>query len=215
MGKLLAMEILNKYENELSTVQKTSMALTSPALSEVIAEIDKEAGRIATPGPEVNKEETKLVGGIDSRSSQFIQFTLETTFFALPLSNALEIGHRPEIAPLPNLPKWILGISNVRGEIISFVNLKAFLRIPSSGVRGERRFIIIYNHDMKVGISVDKTPGIFSMDKINYDIQSSPYRQGEFVKYINGVALAGESIINILDTDRLLSALRITDSEAG
>ena len=208
------MDTLNKYENGISPVQKTSMDLTSPALNEVIAEIDREAGRITTPGPEENKEEGKLVGGIESRSSQFIQFTLEGTFFAIPLSNALEIGHRPEIAPLPNLPKWILGISNVRGEIISFVNLKDFLRIPSSGVKGERRFIIIYNHDMKAGIAVDKTPGIFSMDKIKYDIQSSPYRQGEFVKYIKGVTLAGESIINILDTDRLLSALRITDSEA-
>jgi len=208
------MDTLNKYENGISPVQKTSMDLTSPALNEVIAEIDREAGRITTPGPEENKEEGKLVGGIESRSSQFIQFTLEGTFFAIPLSNALEIGHRPEIAPLPNLPKWILGISNVRGEIISFVNLKDFLRIPSSGVKGERRFIIIYNHDMKAGIAVDKTPGIFSMDRINYDIQSSPYRQGEFVKYIKGVTLAGESIINILDTDRLLSALRITDSEA-
>ena len=208
------MDILNKYENGINPVQKTSMDLTSPALNEVIAEIDREAGRITTPGPEENKEEGKLVGGIESRSSQFIQFTLESTFFAIPLSNALEIGHRPEIAPLPNLPKWILGISNVRGEIISFVNLKDFLRIPSSGVKGERRFIIIYNHDMKAGIAVDKTPGIFSLDKINYDIQSSPYRQGEFVKYIKGVTLAGESIINILDTDRLLSALRITDSEA-
>ena len=208
------MDTLNKYENGISPVQKTSMDLTSPALNEVIAEIDREAGRITTPGPEENKEEGKLVGGVESRSSQFIQFTLESTFFAIPLSNALEIGHRPEIAPLPNLPKWILGISNVRGEIISFVNLKDFLRIPSSGVKGERRFIIIYNHDMKAGIAVDKTPGIFSMDKINYDIQSSPYRQGEFVKYIKGVTLAGESIINILDTDRLLSALRITDSEA-
>ena len=209
------MEIPNKYENGFSTVQKTSMDLTSPALNEVIAEIDRAAGRIAPPGPEENKEDEKLVGRIESRSSQFIQFTLESTFFALPLSNALEIGHRPEIAPLPNLPNWILGISNVRGEIISFVNLKAFLKISSSGVRGERRFIIIYNHDMKVGIAVDQTPGILSMDKINYDIQSSPYRQGEFVKYIKGVALAGESIINILDTDRLLSGLRITDSEAG
>ena len=208
------MDTLNKYENGISPVQKTSMDLTSPALNEVIAEIDREAGRITTPGLEEYKEEGKLVGGVESRSSQFIQFTLEGTFFAIPLSNALEIGHRPEIAPLPNLPKWILGISNVRGEIISFVNLKDFLRIPSSGVKGERRFIIIYNHDMKAGIAVDKTPGIFSMDKINYDIQSSPYRQGEFVKYIKGVTLAGESIINILDTDRLLSALRITDSEA-
>ena len=97
------MEIPNKYENGLSTVQKTSMDLTSPALSEVIAEIDRAAGRIATPGLEENKEDAKLVGGIESRSSQFIQFTLESTFFALPLSNALEIGHRPEIASLPNL----------------------------------------------------------------------------------------------------------------
>lgn len=208
------MDKLNKYEDGISPVQRTSMDPTIPALDEVIAEIDKKAGLISAPEPDENETDRILAGVEKPRPTQFIQFTLESTFFALPLSNALEIGHRPEIAPLPNLPNWILGISNVRGEIISLVNLKAFLGIASSATKGEHRFVIIYSQDMKAGIVVDKTPGILSMDKVNFDIQRNPYRQGEFVKYIKGVAVSGENIINILDTDRLLSALRIIDFEA-
>ena len=207
------MERLKKYDDGINSGQKAPDELNTPALDEVIAQIDREADQMAVSEPKKHQKDRLMESAVKPRLAQFILFTLEKTFFALPLANALEIGHRPDIAPLPNLPNWILGISNVRGEIISLVNLKAFLGIPSSGAQGERRFIIIYNQDMKVGIVVDKTPGMLSMDKINSDIQTSPYRQGEFVKYIKGVTVSGENIINILDIDRLLSSLRISEFE--
>jgi len=190
-----------------------SMDLLPPALDEVIAEIDNAVDHFAAPETDEKATASILAKTDKSQHTQFILFTLESIYFALSLTSALEIGHRPEIVSLPNLPDWLLGISNVRGEIISFVDLKAFFGIPSSGTKAERRFVILYNQDMKVGIVVDKTPGILSMDKMNMDIQESPYRKGEFVKYIIGVTISEENIINILDTDRLLSSLGIADWE--
>ena len=195
--------------------ENLSVDRPAPTLDEVIYEIDTAVGRIGVAATDEKEAAPILAGTDNARARQFILFTLESTFFALPLTKTLEIGHRPEIAPLPNLPNWVLGISNVRGEIISFVNLKAFFGIPSSAIKGESRFAVIYSQDMKVGIVADKTPGILSMDKLNMEIQDSPYRQGEFIKYIKGVTFSNENIVNILDTDKLLSALRITDSEPG
>jgi len=208
------MDNLKKYEDRINPLQKSSMDLFPPALDEVITEIDRAVVQFAASETDEKATASILAKTDKSQHTQFILFTLESTFFALSLTSALEIGHRPEIVPLPNLPDWILGISNIRGEIISFVNLKAFFGIPSSGTKGERRFVILYNQDMKVGIVVDKTPGILSIDKINMDIQDSPYRQREFVKYIAGVTISEDNIINILDTDRLISSLGIADWEA-
>jgi chemotaxis signal transduction protein len=177
----------------------------------LIGEIDRQLEKIA--GPELIKDENSEVWQRASTrlQNQFIRFSMENTIFALPLSSALEIGHRPNITPLPNLPGWILGISNIRGEIISFVNLKSFLGIPSSGTQVEKRFVIIHNHEMKIGIIVDKLLGIISLDRIDSDIQSSPYREGEIANYISGVALSGEQLLNILAIDKLMSSPRLTD----
>ena len=141
---------------------------------------------------------------------QFVLFALENTLFALPLSSTLEIGRYPEITPLPNLPNWVLGISNIRGEIISFINLKAFLGIPSSGTHMERRFLIVHNQEMKVGIIIDKVMSILPLDQIDTDLQKSPYRVGEISNYILGVTVSEERLTNILDIDKLLSSPRMT-----
>ena len=183
----------------------------NPALNEVISGIEMEIGMVpdAITGVAEDYRDTAITD--DSLKRQFILFTLEGNFFALSLSGALEVGHRPEITPLPNLPQWLLGISNIRGEIISLINLKIFLGIPSTGTKDEGRFIIIYNQNLKAGIIVDDIPGLLALDRIDADIQNSPYRHGEILNYISGVSVSGDHLVNILDTDRLLNSRRMTE----
>lgn len=204
------METINQNEEDDSRSIATSQDQTILSLDELVAEIDIEtalpfdfAATNEDIAPKYDEIQTSL-------QNQYILLALEKTRFALPLSSAQEIGRRPDITPLPNLPNWVLGISNIRGEIVSFVNLKAFLGISSSGTKLERRFLIIQKQDMKVGIIVDRIIGIISLSQIDADLQSSPYRDGEIAKYISGVAISGENLTNILDIDKLLSCPRMT-----
>lgn len=207
------MDIMNKFENGNNTAAKATPNQINPPLDEVIATIDLEMSLIGAPETDTEEKGQDSAKTDVSAQNQFILFALESNLFALPLSGALEVGHRPDITPLPNLPNWIAGISNIRGEIISLVNLKAFFGISSSGTKGERRFLIIHNQNMKVGIIVDAIPGILSLDRIDADIQNSPYRHGEIKNYVLGVSVSGDRLINILDTDRLLSSLSRTGFE--
>jgi len=204
------METINKSNIGASRTTSAGQGQNFLSLDELITEIDNE---IALPFDATTiKEEIgpDLVEAPTDLRNQYILVTLEKTHFALPLSSALEIGRRPVITPLPNLPNWVLGISNIRGEIISFINLKAFFGITSTGTKSERRFLIIYNQDLKVGIIFDRILGILSLDKIDTDLQRSPYRKGEIASFIIGVAISGETPTNILDVDKLLSCARMT-----
>jgi len=145
------MDTIYKSGDGNSTAEKAGSDPFRPSLSELIAEIDRETGQLAFPENNLAAKSLEPAEISTNVHSQFILFALEKNIFALPLASASEIGHRPEITRLPNLPNWVLGISNVRGEIISLVDLKVFLGIPSSGGRGNNRFIIIHNQNMKVG----------------------------------------------------------------
>ena len=204
------METINKPEAGATSPSIAGRDQTILSLNDLIAEIDSETAIPIDSGGK--KEEPSFVpdGMQVSLQNQYIQLALEKTLFALPLSRALEVGRRPDITPLPNLPHWMLGISNVRGEIISFINLKAFFGISSTGTKVERRFLIIQNQDTKVGITVDRIMGILSLEQIDADLQNSPYREGEIANYILGVAVSGGSLTNILDVDKLLSSSRMT-----
>ena len=171
------MEIINGPEKSSNQTTETGQVGTILSLNDLIAEIDSETDTLSVD--EANSEEqfpisSKMPAALQD---QFVTFELEEAFFALPLSSAVETGRNPDITPLPNLPGWVLGISNIRGEIISFISLKAFLGIPSTGSKIERGFLIIQNKEIKVGIIVDRVTGILSLDQIDTDLQKSPYRQ--------------------------------------
>ena len=111
---------------------------------------------------------------------------------------------------MPNLPDWILGVCNIRGELISVVELKSFFGLPLYKSKRGQRYIVIHNEDIKVGIIVDRIKGILSLDQIDSDVQESPYREGDISSYISGVVVAEDKLLNVLDTDKLLSCPRIT-----
>ena len=207
------MVIIDETKEDFSLMAKNGVDHINPSLDDLIAVIDRETEEMTVPesGQEELLDLTKVSTPVHK---QFILFTIEDTRLAIPLSNTLEIGDQPDITPLPNLPKWVLGISNIRGEIISLINFKAFLGISSSGAKGEQRFIIIRNQEIKVGIIVDKIMGILSLDPSDGEIQNNPYRKGEIANYIQGTAVTREGVTNILDIDKLLSSPRMNEFKA-
>ncbi len=186
-----------------------------PSLEQLIADIDRETRR----SDEVRNEKSPLASPSSLLSSkaytrtQYIRFYLADMLIAIPLSSALEIGHRPDITPLPNLPDWVLGVSNIRGEIVSIIDIKLFLGMPFQGVRRDSRFIIVRNQEMKVGLMVDKVLGIFSPDTTETPIQESPYRNVEsdtgVSAYISGVLATEDGLLNFMDIDKLLASSRM------
>jgi len=206
--------------------------LMSP-LEYLIAEIDREAvGERVKEFNEENEltEHLKTVKRV--RDKQYIRFFLDDILLGIPLSGALEISRRPDITPLPNLPDWVLGVSNIRGEIISITDLKIFFGLPiqkKNNAGTGKMVIILHNHEIKVGAVVDRVTGIFSPERTGRKIQSSPYKKesaetkffsknsvssGELISYISGVIYTGETadkenLVNILDIDKLLASPRM------
>lgn len=198
---------INKSNNTDNPVVTTDSDETAPSLEDLIARIDQETGQAMVDVPD---DAPSLSKDGEYGFDQFITFALQNTLLALPLSSALEIGHRPMITPLFNLPDWVLGVSNVRGEVVSIVDLKTYFELPSSGSKRGGRLIIVHNRDMKVGMLVDRIMGILSLDQIDTDIQESPHREGKISSFISGVVVSGKNLLNILDVDKLLSSPRMT-----
>lgn len=203
------MGMINKLLEKINWPSTADQNPNFLPLNNLIAKIDCEITDPFDLVQENREISLKLDGRQTSRQKQHILLSLEKTFFALPLSSTLEVGRPPDITPLPNLPNWVQGISNIRGEIVSFIDLKAFFGISSTGNSVERRFLIVHNQNIKVGIIVDRIMGILFLDQIDADLQNSPYREGEIANYILGVAVSEERLTNILDIDKLLSSPRM------
>jgi hypothetical protein len=60
------------------------------------------------------------------REDQHVVFGLAGNTYAIPIDSVREIGRPPAMTSVPNVPDWVLGLVNVRGDIVSLVDLRDF-----------------------------------------------------------------------------------------
>jgi purine-binding chemotaxis protein CheW len=134
---------------------------------------------------------------------QIMIFVLGDTRYAVELSRVGEVVQQPSITPVPGLPAWILGVTNLHGDIVSVVDLPYFLEIsPAPAVR-VARMIVAQAGDQRIGLSVDDVEVIYTFPAD--EIISPPFKVGpELVPYMRGAIERKDGFIRFLDCERLL-----------
>jgi purine-binding chemotaxis protein CheW len=132
---------------------------------------------------------------------EVLEFLLSHEKHALELTNINEVCALEDITPIPGTPLFVLGIINVRGEILSVIDLKQFFELPGTGITDLNRVIILESGGMEFGILVDEILGVRSVSL--KDIQPSlPSLTGVRDEYLKGVT---EDRVVILDGEKILS----------
>ena len=77
----------------------------------------------------------------------------------------LEVRRLPSVAPIPHLPNWLLGVTNWRGEVLSVVDLAAFLGLATAAPAPARRLVVVRaaQEEMTTGLVVDRVCGLRSL----------------------------------------------------
>lgn len=198
------------------------------SLEELVAIIDQEMPEDIPENGDLEKNAPFSAFQEVSGKDQYIRFFMEDILFAIPLKSALEIGHRQAITPLPGLPDWVKGVSNIRGEIVSMADLGLFFGIRKKKRTHSRHYIVVHNPEIRVGILVNRVMGICYMDRDAAWIRGNPYDETrveqKLGRFISGVILPEGDVVrkektkvfpenrmlNILDIEKLLSSSRMT-----
>jgi purine-binding chemotaxis protein CheW len=141
---------------------------------------------------------------------QFVLFSLGEQLFAAPVANVGELSLPPDFIMLPNTPQWLLGIANMRGEIISIVDLRGFLGMDQENIKKTSRMIIAQTIDrqMMVGLIIDRINGIhyFATDDIMPLQEQAPGLAGA---YVSGACAHEDAEVAILDLEKLLQSQKM------
>ena len=187
--------------------RETESSAFFPLLETVIERIDAEM--LGASKPDASNEGQVLDEGV-----QYICFAAGGRRLAVEIVSTPEVGYVPEIAPLPNLPNWAAGVSNVRGEIVSMVDLAVFLKYKE-GIEDpkRRRLIVLQQGDMKAGIIVDAVFGILyslrpgvSLQDYQSEKSPGPDMLGD---YAEKTAVFKDKAFHILDAEKLLRCPRM------
>lgn len=135
---------------------------------------------------------------------KFIVFALDNKLFGVSAKQVAEVVQPLPLTSLPNVPEWLLGMANLRGNIISVVNLLKLWDKKTSPGSSKTKFIVLrsLNGDSSVAFTVDKLSEIVSLP--NEHIQSIKDDKSFFAK-----AMHKSNIVYLIDTEKLLSSLKL------
>lgn len=142
------------------------------------------------------------------KNQKHLVFSIASDSYCVPLQSIKEIIGTTKVAPIPNVPPYVLGLLNLRGQIISVIDLRTKLGLPYVEPETMKNSIVISQvENLTVGFLVDE---VIAVDSVSCDAIEQVSDVGEVrnKEYITGIAKNNhdDSLKLILDLSKILSA---------
>ncbi|MEW6675494.1 MAG: chemotaxis protein CheW [Nitrospirota bacterium] len=134
---------------------------------------------------------------------KFAVFKIGEENFGIEINKVVEILKTQKIYSLPELPDFLSGVINVRGEVIPLLDLRKRFGFQSS-IKKER-IILVRPDNEKIGLLVDEIKEIISLSKEEV-LEPPSIFKGFKRKYLTGIGKKGDRIIILLNIDNLFTS---------
>lgn len=97
-----------------------------------------------------------------------VAFEMQSHLFVAPLGDVAEVIYNQALTSVPHTHSWMMGIANLRGRLLSVLNLAGFCGQPNSVIEADSKIICLSHPEHAVGVMVDRVYGIQHFDTRGY-----------------------------------------------
>lgn len=141
---------------------------------------------------------------------RLLVFSLGTSKFAISLGQVKEVIAIPPITSIPNSPAHFLGVTNLRGQIFSIIDLRRKLNVGNKESTKETTVVILDVADLSLGVVVDSVDYVLNLETAE-QIAKPTLQRNDDNDCIQGVIHRENALILFLD---LAKAINATDRVA-
>jgi purine-binding chemotaxis protein CheW len=115
--------------------------------------------------------------------------------YALPVEGVREIARRDRVTAVPGAPPAVLGVWNLRGDVVAAVDLAAILGLAPDDGKG--RIVVVEDGDRRAGLAVEEVLDVEALPAVLEPVES---------RYLAGAALVDRTRVGVIDLPALLAA---------
>ncbi|WP_172245372.1 chemotaxis protein CheW [Permianibacter fluminis] len=135
---------------------------------------------------------------------QWVTFRLGNETYGINVMQVQEVLRYTDIAPVPGAPIYVLGIINLRGNVVTVIDTCQRFGLQPIDVTDNTRIVIIEADSQVIGILVDSVAEVVYLR--SSEIESAPnVGNDESAKFIQGVANRNGELLILVDLNKLLS----------
>ena len=142
------------------------------------------------------------IGNVEHR--QCVTFRLDEEVYGINVMLVQEVLRVTDIAPVPGAPNYVVGIINLRGNVVTVIDTRMRFGLPPRDMQDATRIVIIETEHQTVGIIVDSVSEV--VDIYSNEIETAPnVGNDETARYIEGVVSRGDQLLILVDLNKLLT----------
>jgi chemotaxis signal transduction protein len=154
--------------------------------------------------PDDNKKEEETGQG---EEVQLVTFLLGQEEYGIPIAKIQEIDRLSKITQTPKAPKFVEGVTNLRGEVIPVLSTRMLFALETKASDDHTRVIIVDLGGAKTGLVVDSVKQVLSISKRNIAPPPASISSGADGQFISGLGKVedGKRMIVLLDVEKVLT----------
>jgi purine-binding chemotaxis protein CheW len=150
-------------------------------------------------------------GEVNDPILQWVTYQLEDETYGINVMQVQEVLRITEIAPVPGAPSYVLGIINLRGNVVTVIDTRSrFGLMPKESNDDQSRIIIVEVNGNVIGMLVDSVAEVVYLHQS--EIDSVPMvNNDDSSRFIQGVCSREEQLLILVDANKFLTEEEVSD----
>ncbi len=161
----------------------------------------------------IETDDVEFLGELEAKkrkNMRLLSFVLNDENYSVEINQIKEVLDFYKVTRVPNTPEFIVGVVNLRGEIISLIDIKYFLGLTQSGELHQTKIIVTDVSGALVGLLVDDVRATIDIEENSIQPPLSTVKSS-ITQYTKGQIQVDEEIYVLLDLKKILDADQIKD----
>lgn len=130
--------------------------------------------------------------------------TLNGEYFGMDLNLVREFTDIRQITPIPCCGDYIVGNMNLRGEIVTLVDIRQLLNLPATRLNQEAKAMVVHHQEIVAGITIDQVCDVIYLNPSA--IKPAPTSgQSTSHEYLRGTAPYRNKIVGLIDFNKMIT----------
>jgi purine-binding chemotaxis protein CheW len=139
-----------------------------------------------------------------SRELHIVGFQVGRETYGVPITSLHEIVRVPEITAVPDAPDYLEGVINLRGKIVSVMDLRKRFGEKQAALKRQNRILVVEHGGRLAGLIVDSASEVLKIPADAVEAPPAVFQEGG-LNCVTGLGKVGGRLVVLLDMSKLLA----------
>jgi len=149
-----------------------------------------------------------------SRELHIVGFQIGRETYGVPITSLHEIVRVPEITAVPDAPDYLEGVINLRGKIVSVMDLRKRFGIQQVVLKKGNRILVVEHSGRLAGLIVDSASEVVKIPSEDVEAPPAAFQEGG-LNCVTGLGKVRGRLIVLLDMSRLLAPASLLQTKTN